>query len=431
MKPKDSEFAKPVSNLFRQPLVEQLNKKHPLFLLANKIDWNRINEHFGTLYSNNGRPGTPTRIMVGLTLLKHSFSLSDEDVVARFVENPYYQYFCGFQFFEHEIPCDAATLVYWRKRIGPENLEKLLSELLAVAMESGFLKPKDLHHVTVDTTVQEKNISFPTDAKLLHKARERLVIDSKKRGIELRQTYTRIGKRSLIKTQKYAHAKQYKRVKRETKKLKVLLGRVLRNVERKITNPDPKLQETLSTATKILNQQKKSKKKIYSIHEPNVDCISKGKAHKRYEFGCKVSVVTTNKSNWVVGIMACHGAPYDGNTLQPALKQVERIIGQLPVHAYADKGYRGVESQNSSVRIHISGTTRGKTKSQLKKLKRRTAIEPIIGHLKAENRLGRNYLKGINGDKINALLAGCGRNMRKILVLLFCFQFFGVDVFWI
>lgn len=430
MKPKDSEFATPKSNLFKQPLEEQLNKKHPLFILTNKMDWQQINEHFGKLYSNNGRPGIPTRVLVGLTLLKHTFSLSDEEVVSRFVENPYYQYFCGFQFFEHDKPCDETSLVYWRKRVGVLNLEKLLSETLSTACKMKFLKPKEIQDVIVDTTVQEKNISFPHDAKLLNKARQNLVKESQKQGIKLRQTYTRIGKTSFVKTLRYGHAKQFKRARREIKKLKTILGRVLRDVQRKVENPDNKFKEAMEHAARVLLQKKNSRNKIYSLHEPHVECICKGKTHKRYEFGCKVSVVTTSVSNWVLGIKACHGNPYDGHTLPEVLNQVERIVGQLPKDIYADKGYRGGILPSAFMKLHISGTKRGKSRIQLKNLKRRSSIEPVIGHLKSKNRLERNYLKGINGDRINAILAGCGRNLRKILALILCFYFFRENIFF-
>jgi len=426
MKPRNEEFcSKPKQELFRPSLVDIVCEDHPLVKLALAIQWKKFDAEFDKFYSEKiGRPAIPTRIMVGLHYLKHAFNVSDETVVERFKENIYWQYFCGNNFFEHEAPCVPTALVEWRKRIGQGGLEMMLQETLAAAMQLGFLNVKDVREVTIDTTVQEKNISFPTDAKLLNKSRERLVKAATASGISLRQNFNRVGKHEFAKHGRYAHAKQFKRAKKSLKKLKIYLGRVARDVQRKIADGNKKLVSEIQLAERILKQERKSKNKIYSLHEPFVECISKGKAHKRYEFGCKASLATTNKSNWIVGAMAHHGNPYDGHTLKVVIAGVERIAGVKPEDVFLDRGYKGSQKDNPEVRVHISGTTRGKTKRQKKLLRRRSAIEPIIGHLKTGNRLGRNFLKGINGDHFNVILAAAGRNFSKLLGLIFIFRFF-------
>ena len=409
-------------DLFRSRLSNLIDLNHPLCTLAEKFRWKRFEVEFGKLFSpKKGRTAVPTRIIVGLLYLKHTYNQSDEDVVARFVENPYWQHFCGFDYFQLSKPCDPTVLVKWRKRMGEEGMEILLQETLAVAHEEGILKKKDLNEVIVDTTVQEKNISFPTDAKLLDRARRTLVVDAKARGIELRQTYSREGKFQLVKYQGYCHAKQFRRAKKPLKRLKTLLGRVIRDLGRKLPEPDQILQRHLEIAGKILIQKKSGKEKIYSVHEPEVECISKGKAHKRYEFGCKVSVATTNRSNWVVGVKAMHGRPYDGHTLSAALEQVKKIVGRLPSEVYVDKGYKG-SAKLVPIRVFMSGQKRGVDKRRKKLLRRRSAVEPVIGHLKDGHRMRRNFLKGLAGDKNNAILAGIGFNMAKLLAAL-CFLF--------
>lgn len=418
-KPSESEKIGKQRGFFEQRFDEMLNENHPLFKLANKINWPGFDQKFGQLFrSKTGKPATPTRVVVGLLYLKHTFDFSDEEVVKRFVENVYWQYFCGFQFFQKSPPCDATVLVKWRKRMKEEGMEFLLQETLAIACEEKLLKPKDLEHVIVDTTVQEKNITFPTDAKLLNRARESLVREAQKRGMKLRQTFAREGKHLLIKYSGYSHAKQFKRARKPLRRLQTILGRVIREVERLAPEGDGRLARYLEIAKKIRLQKKTGKDKIYSVHEPEVECIAKGKAHKRYEFGCKVSIMSTNRSNWIVGAKALHGRPYDGHTIPAVLDQARRIIGRLPGSVYADKGYRG-SSPPGGVRVYVSGQKRGVDKKRKMLLRRRSAVEPLIGHLKRGHRLGRNFLKGLDGDKHNALLAAAGRNMAKLLAAFF------------
>jgi IS5 family transposase len=302
-----------------------------------------------------------------------------------------------------------------------EGMEFLLQETLVVASEAKLLKSKDLEDVIVDTTVQEKNITFPTDTRLLNRARETLVRMAKKEGIPLRQTYEKEAKYLMLKYAGYSHAKQFKRAKKPLRRLKTILGCMIRHIERVCKNPDILEGKELKIARKILLQKKTGKDKIYSIHEPNVECLAKGKAHKRYEFGCKVSVMSTNRSNWIIGAKALHGRPYDGHTVPDVLTQAHRITGRLPRFVYADKGYRG-SSPPAGVCVFLSGQKRGVGARRKKLIKRRSAIEPLIGHLKRGHRMGRNFLKGLEGDRNNPILAAAGLNMAKLLAAFFIFR---------
>ena len=406
-------------DLFQANFKQILNPDHPLCLLADAIDWPGFDGQFTDCYSEDmGRPGNAIRLMVGLHYLKHAFDESDESVIDRWIENPYWQYFCGYEYMQHQFPIHPTSMVKWRQRVGAEKLEALLTETIRLALEYKQVTSQQLRKVTIDTTVQEKAIAFPTDARLYTKMLLRLVNLSRKRGIQLRQTYIRKAPQILKQQGRYAHARQFKRSRRCTKTLGTLLGRVVRDIGRKAIEIDPQLQAYLNRAEKLLGQTRKSKNKLYSIDAPEVECISKGKAHKRYEFGCKVSVATTNQSNWVVGTQALHGNPYDGHTLAGAIEQTERITGRDVKEAFVDKGYRG-HDYTGDAQVHITGQ-RGKGKAGRalrKRKKRRSAVEPKIGHMKSDNRMGRNFLKGAEGDRINAMLAGIGANLCKLLAV--------------
>lgn len=396
------------------PLSLIVSHEHPLYRLAEAIDWTRFESEFGSLYAEVvGRPGLPTRLMVGLHYLKYLFDESDESVTAKFIENPYWQFFCGGLYFEHELPCHPTSLVKWRRRIGADGMEKLLTETLSTAKREQALKESEIKRVNVDTTVQEKAIAFPTDARLYHKARRALVRAAGSAGINLRQSYARLSKHALARQGRYAQARQMKRARRETKRLRLYLGRVIRDIKRKCAKPGAALKLLLERAQRILQQQRHDRKKLYSVHAPEVECIAKGKAHKPYEFGCKVAVVTTSQTNWVVAIDAVHENPYDGATLSPAIKQVERITEVRPVEAFVDRGYKGAAHHPADVSVYVSGRKR-LTRTLKTLLRRRSAIEPVIGHLKHEHKMERNHLLGKDGDRINAMLTGCGFNLRKL-----------------
>lgn len=417
MRPKKSSSTTSPGDLFRARLEQILDREHPLFRLGRQIDWAAFEREFGVLYVEKvGRPGLPIRLMVGLHYLKHAFDESDESVVERLLENPYWQDFCGFEYFQHRMPLDPSSLVRWRKRVGPEKMEKLLGETVSTAQRGGLVSERHLERVNVDTTVQEKAIAHPTDARLYHKARRALVREARKAGIELRQSFERLGKRAVVMQGRYAHARQMKRARRETKRLRLYLGRVVRDIRRKCAEPGERLGHLLLLAERIWRQRRNDTGKLYSVHAPEVECIAKGKAHKKYEFGCKVSVATTSRDNWIVGVHALHGNPYDGHTLKGALEQVERVTGWAAANAYCDRGYRGVPSTLGATTVHVGTPRRRSTpRAAWRWLKRRAAVEPVIGHLKGDHRMDRNPLKGKDGDRINALLAACGYNLRKLL----------------
>ncbi len=426
MRPRNGEETGRQGDLFRAQLDQILNREHPLYRLASEMDWSVFEQEFGPLYVENmGRPGLPIRLVVGLHYLKYSNNESDESVVERFLENPYWQYFCGCEYFQHEIPLDPSSLVRWRRRVGSEGMEKLLKETIEAGKRQGLIKAGHLERVNVDTTVQEKAVAFPTDARLYHKMRRALVRMAKREGIELRQSFERLGKRALQMQGRYSHARQMKRARRETKKLRVYLGRVLRDLQRKCPNGGGVWQHLFLLANRILGQQRADHNKVYSIHASEVECISKGKVHKRYEFGCKVGLVTTSRGNWVVAADAIHGNPYDGHTLGQSIEQMERVTGCRPSDAYCDRGYRGVKAEMGETTVHLTNKRKGNLpRSAWRWLKRRAAIEPVIGHLKSDTRLDRNYLLGEDGDRINAILSGCGFNLRKLLRAFFLFLLF-------
>lgn len=395
-------------------LKPQLSSHHPLVKLAEAMDWSYFEREFQSQMAGDiGRPHLPTRLLVGLHYLKAMYDESDESVVMKWVENPYWQYFCGELYFQHELPCHPTTLVKWRKRIGASGMEKLLKQVLQTASQQQAFEQVELRRVNVDTTVQEKAIAFPTDARLYDKARRALVRQAQKHQVKLRQSYVRLGKQAMLKQSRYAAARQGRRAQKQTQKLRTYLGRVIRDIERKFSVPCQALATLLESAKRIYTQQKQDTAKCYSVHAPEVECIAKGKANKKYEFGCKVAVVTTSKSNWIVAIAAHHGNPYDGATLAPALAQMEQLTGIRPKQAIVDQGFRGAQYHPADVEVLVCA--RGKRTGYLKRLlKRRNAIEPVIGHSKADHGMGRNYLKGQQGDQINALLAGCGFNLRKL-----------------
>ena len=423
MRPKQRETSKS-DDLFRARLDQIINPEHELLRLAANIDWTWIDGEIAPLYSEHGRPAVPTRFMIGLLLLKHIYALSDEDVCERWVENPYFQFFTGEEFFQHTFPHERSGLSHWRKRLG-DKLVLLLAESLRVAHTSGALRPRDLVRVTVDTTVQPKNISFPTDAKLVHAAIKGLNRLARQHGVPLRQSYLRLAKRAAMMAGRYAHAKQFNRHQRELRFLRTRLGRLVRDIRRKVRGRDDleaAFQEPLSRASQIRAQQQRQRGwKLYSFHAPEVECIGKGKARSPYEFGVKVSIVATNRcasaGQFVLHAQSLPGNPYDGHTLNDAIEGAQRLTGLQIERAYVDKGYRGHDAPDPR-RVFISGQKRGVFGVIKRELRRRSAIEPLIGHMKEEGHLGRCYLKGHAGDAANAILTAVGHNFRRILAWL-------------
>ena len=381
-------------------LKEQLNPDHELYLLSKKVDWSYFAEEFSVLYSDKGRPAHPIRLMVSLLLLKSIYNLSDEKLVEEHWEmNSYFQYFSGFTQQQWGAPCAASDLVFFRNRIGEDGHDP---------------------NVSIDTTVQEKNISYPTDAKLQKKIIDKCVKKAKEEEISLRRTYTRTTKQLVRDAYNGTHPKRRKKANAAKRKLKTIAGRLVRELDRKL--PEGCFEKELEIFNKVLAQQRNSKNKIYSLHEPEVYCMSKGKAHKKYEYGCKGSIVLGQKSGIILGAMTFTTNVYDGHTLPDVLEQVEVLTGKRPKTATVDRGYKGKQMVGST-KINIpkpplKKDTEYQKRKERKYFRRRAAIEPIIGHLKQDHRVARNYLKGQLGDSINFMMAAAGFNFKKLMVKL-------------
>ncbi len=416
------------NDLFRAWLDQIRDMTHALVKLARTIDWGFLEERFGAVYSDErGQPPLPTRLMAGLAILKHMHNLSDEALCDRWVENPYFQFFCGEEFFRHKPPFDRSSMTRWRQRMGEERLAALIQESLSVATKTGAAKPSDFSKVIVDTTVQPKAVAHPTDARLMHRAREKLVRLAKKHGVVLRQSYERVGKYALIAYQRYAHAKQFKRARRQLRKLRTILGRVERDIARRVrANAVLRdiFRKPLWLAERVREQRQNQRgRKVYSLHAPEVECIGKGKAHRPYEFGVKVSVATTlhhsKGGQFVAHVKALPGNPYDGHTLEAVIPDMERQIGASLTRIVADRGYRGHNAPPEyQFKVFISGQKRRVTEQIKRELRRRSAVEPVIGHLKSDHRMDRNQLAHAAGDAINAVLAAAGYNLRRLLAWL-------------
>jgi IS5 family transposase len=413
------------NDLFRARLDQMVDMGHALAKLGQVVDWRFLEERLGAVYTDKaGHPPLPTRLMAGLAILKHMHNLSDEELCARWVENPYYQLFCGEEFFQHKPTFDRSSLTRWRQRMGEEKLVALIQESLSAATRTGAAKPSDFSKVIVDTTVQPKAVAFPTDAKLMQRARERLVKLAKKTGVELRQSYERVGKRALIAHQRYAHAKQFKRANRALKTIRTYLGRVVRDILRKIGGEaelESVFARPLMLARRVREQRQHQRgRKVYSLHAPEVECIGKGKAHRPYEFGVKVSITTTlhrsKGGQFIAHAKALPGNPYDGHTLATVIPEIEAQIGANLTRIVADRGYRGHNAPpDHRFKVHISGQRRRVTETIRRELRRRWAVEPVIGHAKTGHRMGRNHLAGPAGDAANAVLAAAGYNFRRLL----------------
>jgi len=313
--------------------------------------------------------------------------------------------------------CDPTSLVRYQKRIGPDGMEKLLAETVRVGVDAGAVRPSSQERINVDTTIQPKAIAHPQDSRLYHKALEVLMRQAKRADIRLRQSYLGLAKQARLKVQRYGHARQHRRMRREIRRLKTCLGRVYRDVGRKIAG-DPALHKRfarlLGLVERLLTQTKDSKGKLYSLHAPEVACFNRGKASGRYEFGAKIGIAATNREGFVLAAKAFEGTPYDGHTLKATVEQSVRTSGVDPKRVYVDRGYRG-HDDDSAARVIIAGQKRGLTPTMRREQKRRNGIEAIIGHAKFDHRMERNHLLGTIGDAINALAAACGYNLRRIL----------------
>lgn len=447
-------FACPATDdFFRSRIDHMIDLRHPLAVLASRMPWQEIEArvaqvfsrkgragvvmpdldlfgqqvHRAPVASNSGRPRVPLRIMIALLYLKHAFNESDEGVVARWADTPRWQFFSGCAYYEDRQPCDATTLVKFRQLLGEEGVEELLAQTINVAVELKLIKPQELTRVIVDTTVQHKAIAHPTDSRLLETARAKLVEAAKDVGLDLKQTFAKEGKQLSRKAGRYAHARQFKRMRRAIKRQRTIVGRLQREIERKASAIGAAVRqalgETLNKAHRIWAQSGQRKtvdgqRKLYAWHAPEVDCISKGKAKQPYEFGAKVGIASTLQGNLIVGARAFHGNPYDGHTLNEQLEQATILMQDSavkPVTAFVDLGYRGVDADNPDVHIVHRGKAKRISEQERRQLKRRQAIEPIIGHLKSDNRMDRCRLKGEQGDRLHAVLCAAGYNIKWLL----------------
>lgn len=412
---------------FYSTFEEQLSHQHPLYTLANQINWSIFEEAFAKLYSEEGRPAKPIRLMVSLIILKHIRNISDESVVEQWFENIYYQYFSGEKSYACGVPCEASELVHFRNRIGEQGIELIFKESIRINGKDGGEQEG-----TTDTTVQEKNITYPTDNKLHRKIIKKCIAIADKESIELRQSYTRTMKKLLMNQRFRNHPRNKGKARKADKKVKTIAGRLVRELERKL--PPNLHQDILYLFKKVLAQKKSDSNKIYSLHEPHTQCMSKGKEHKKYEFGSKVSIITTKTTGVIIGAVNIEKNVHDSKTLQPALEQQQRLTGIILKNNFVDRGYRGVKEVLGTKIIIPGAPNKERTPYEKQKLrkgfKRRAAIEPKIGHLKQDHRLSRNFYKGIKGDNNNVMLAAAAMNFKRMMnkwktnPLLFLLRFF-------
>lgn len=438
-------------DFFCSRLDAMIDLRHPLAVLANRMPWSSIEATLTPMFERRaregrmnaevdlfgvtpklagagvsaaGRPRLSVRLMVGLLYLKHAYNESDDSVCQRWAESVYFQYFCGEDYFQPRLPCDPTNLVRFRQALGEAGVEELLATTIASAVQMKAVTPVEFERVIVDTTVQEKAIAYPTDSRLLEVARARLVQLAQRAGLTLKQTYEREGKRLRRRAGGYAHAKQFKRLRRVLKRQRTVLGRLLRDIERKLTGAtrerQAQLRAWLERAWRICRQQPKDKGKLYALHAPEVECIGKGKARQPYEFGVKVSLAITEKQGLIIGARAFPGNPYDGHTLAEQLEQSSILLQDVPgapqpKTVLVDLGFRGVDAEVSSVHLIHRGKHKTLTRTQRRWLKRRQAIEPIIGHVKHDHGMQRCWLKGQTGDALHAVLCAAGYNLRWLL----------------
>lgn len=440
-------------DFFRARLDQMIDLRHPLAVLAQHMPWAQIEaalapsfvrdartgyrteeadlfgarlEIVGADVSNAGRPRLPIRLMAALLYLKHAFNLSDEELVVRWSESVVWQYFSGMDYYTPALPCDATQIGRFRKAIGEAGVEEFLRATIDASVQMKAVKPSEFERVIVDSTVQEKAIAHPVDSRLLEIARAKVVDAAKVVGIRLKQTFVKEGASLRRKAGGYAHAKQFRRPRRILKRQRTILGIVLREIERKLpgvaetTNPGAltALKTLLARAERIRTQQPKDKHKPYALNAPEVECIGKGKAHKPYEFGVKASIAVTHRSGLIVGARTFPGTPYDGHTLAEQLEQTTILlenVGVEPKQVVVDLGYRGSDKANPGVEIIHRGKYRSLSRTQRRWLRRRQAVEPTIGHLKADHRMDKCWLQGQLGDALHAVLCAAGFNLRWLM----------------
>ena len=406
-------------DLFNPLLIDFIDMNHELVLLCNEMDWAYFEKEFDSYYSNTGKPSMPIRLMVGSLMLKRIYNLGDETLVKTWEMNPYMQYFCGQSKFEHTFPCDPSDFTHFRKRIGVEGIEKIFA--YSVSLHGTSAKDK---MVLSDTTVQENNTTFPTDAKLAKKIIDKCNGIAKEAGVNQRQTYVRISKQLLRDSYNSKHPKRRKKAKKSRSKLKTLAGRMIRELKRKLPQDRlDQLEEELNLYEQVLTQKRGDKNKIYSLHKPFTSCIAKGKAHKQYEFGNKIGLLTSSKELIITAIKSFDGNPHDSKTIAPLLEQAQSNNNYVPQEVVYDRGGKGVKKIGNTIISTpdyrpLKRDSQYQKKKKRKKFRRRAAIEPVIGHLKTDFRMGQNYLHGKDAPQINAFLAAAGWNLKKLMTKL-------------
>ncbi len=406
-------------DLFRPMLTDFIDTNHELVLLADKIDWDYFEKELSVYYSTKGRPAMPIRLMVGCLMLKRLYNLGDETLAQEWVMNPYMQYFCGMEYFQHNFPFDPSDFVHFRKRIGEKGVEKIFVYTVQMHGEKAAET-----QVLSDTTVQENNITYPTDAKLAKKVIDKCNAIAKSEGVKQRQSYSRKSKELVRKTHNYNHPRRKKAARKATGSLKTIAGRLIRELGRTLSDEQlRRYEQDLSLYKQVISQQPQDKNKIYSLHKPFTDCIAKGKAHKKYEFGNKVGLLVSSESLIITAIKAYTGNPHDSKTIEPLLEQVKANNLPVPKEIIYDRGGRGKKQIQETIistpdNRPLKRDSAYTKKKKRRKFKRRAAIEPVIGHLKSRFRMGQNYLLGDKSPQINAFLAAAGWNLKKMMKML-------------
>ena len=406
-------------DMFRPLMEDFIDMRHELVLLGNKIDWSYFENEFAPYYSDKGAPSVPIRLMVGCLMLKHMYNLGDDRIPEFWVRDVYFQHFCGGVFFEHKFPFDPSDFVHFRNRVGEEGIAKIFAYSVKLHGDDVVKKSK---FVLSDTTVQENNTSFPTDAKLCKKVIDKCNKIADKEGIKQRQRYTRESKQLVRDTYNGKHPKRAKKSRKAKKRLKTIANTQLRELERKMSE-EQKMQyaKDFDLYNRAVNQQKNDKDKTYSLHKPFTRCIAKGKPHKQYEFGNKVGLITTGKKGKkiITAIKAFTENIFDGHTIEPLLDQMDNNELKLPEELIYDRGGKGKKEING-VKISIpnkpkANDTEYDKQQKRRKFRARAGIEPIIGHLKMDFRMAQNYLLGEKGIQINAFMAATAWNLKKMM----------------
>jgi len=400
-------------------LVDFIDAQHELVLLGEKIEWEYFERELSSYYSQVGRPSMPIRLMVGCLMLKRIYNLGDETLAEAWKMNPYMQYFCGLTHFEHDFPCDPSDFVHFRKRIGEKGIEKIFT--YSVLINGAKAQEKQ---VLSDTTVQENNTTFPTDAKLAKNVIDKCNVLARHTGINQRQSYIRVSKQLVRDTFNPKHPKRTIKARKAGKKLKTIAARLIRELERELSPEQLALYgKELDFYKQVINQKRTDKNKIYSIHKPFTCCIAKGKAHKQYEFGNKIGLMATSKTLIITAIKAFEGNPHDSKTIDPLLEQAKQNGLTVPSEVIYDRGGKGQKQIGQTIistpdNRPLKRDTEYQRRKKREKFRRRAAIEPLIGHLKSDFRMGQNYLHGNFSPQINAFLAAAGWNLKKMMLQL-------------